>query len=98
MANDLVDGLSPDVVAGFRNEVLELRKMDNLHREIAGRMLGVYSRVLPGLGKTVRDEEAGSFFVIGNDKQLNAWQEYLRTVEGEETVVWRLYPRDFWME
>jgi Zn-dependent M16 (insulinase) family peptidase len=98
MANDLVDGLSPDVVAGFRNEILELRKMDNLHREIAGRMLGVYSRVLPGLGETVRDEEAGSFFVIGNDKQLNAWQEYLRTVEGEETVVWRLYPRDFWME
>lgn len=98
MADDLVDGLSPEVVAGFRKAVLDLRSTPGLHEELVKRMLPVYARVLPGLGGSVKNVPEGSFFVIGNDKQLAAWEQYLRTVEGPETKVWRLYPRDFWME
>ncbi len=98
MADDLVDGLTPEVVAGFRRAIVELRSVPDLHEQLAKRMKPVYARTLPGLGKSVKDVEEASFFVIGNEKQLAAWEAYLRTVEGPETKVWRLYPRDFWME
>jgi hypothetical protein len=35
--------------------------------------------------------------VIGPEKQLLAWEEYLRAVEGAGAKLHRLYPRDFWM-
>jgi hypothetical protein len=38
------------------------------------------------------------YFVIGPEKQFAAWEEYLRSVEGPETRLHRLYPRDFWMQ
>jgi len=98
MADDLVDGLTPETVAGFRQAILELRKMPDLHDQLVARMKPVYARVLPGLGASVRNVRNGNFFVIGNEKQLTAWEAYLKTVEGPDTRVWRLYPRDFWME
>jgi Zn-dependent M16 (insulinase) family peptidase len=98
MADDLVDGLTPDVVAGFRKAILDLRYMPDLHEQLTERMKPVYATALPGLGGSVRNVKGGSFFVIGNEKQLEAWEQYLKTVEGPDTRVWRLYPRDFWME
>jgi hypothetical protein len=35
-------------------------------------------------------------FAIGPDKQLDAWNEYLRTAAGGARL-YKLYPRDFWM-
>lgn len=98
MAEDLVDGLTPEAIAGFRKAILELRGNPGLHEELTRRMVGVYARVLPGLGGSVRGVEEGSFFVIGNQMQLAAWETYLKKAEGPETTVRRLYPRDFWME
>lgn len=35
--------------------------------------------------------------VIGPDKQLDAWERYLRDTEGNEARLYRFYGRDFWM-
>ena len=53
--------------------------------------------VLPGLGPKVSTVRDGVYFVIGPEKQFAAWEEYLKSIEGADTVVYRLYPRDFWM-
>ncbi len=53
--------------------------------------------VLPGYGVKGRDIAGGSFFSIGAEKQLSAYEEYLKKAEGADTKFYRLYPRDFWM-
>lgn len=98
MANDIEGGWTPETVAGFRRAILAIRKEAGLTDLLFARMLGVYARVLAGLGSSVTKGRDPVFFVIGNDKQLDAWQQYLRSVEGATTRVWKLYPRDYWME
>ena len=40
----------------------------------------------------LRDRIPGSiFYTIGPEKQLGAWEGYLKT------KLWRLYPRDYWI-
>ncbi len=39
----------------------------------------------------------GVFYVIGPEKQLTAYEQYLKTVEGADTRLHRIYPRDYWM-
>ncbi len=60
-------------------------------------MEGVYGRVLPGFGPASAAVDGGSFFVIGPETQLRLWEEYLRTAEGPDARLHRLYGRDFWM-
>jgi hypothetical protein len=60
-------------------------------------MIPVYARTLPGMGPNVKDVPGAAYLVIGPEKQLSAYEEYLKKVEGPETRLWRLYPRDFWM-
>ena len=38
-----------------------------------------------------------NFFVIGPEKQMAAYEAYLKSVEGADTQLYRLYPRDFWL-
>ncbi|HVT44652.1 MAG TPA: hypothetical protein VMT00_09700 [Thermoanaerobaculia bacterium] len=97
MAADLVDGVTPDLVRKFRSAILSLRSMPALAGELHERMPRVYGRVLPGMGVPARSVEGASFFVIGPDRQLELYEGYLRTVEGDATRLHRLYPRDFWM-
>jgi hypothetical protein len=97
MARDLADGITPDLVARFRQGILDLRDSADLTGELYSRMAGVYARVLPGMGAPVSGIADGVYFVIGPESQIAAWEAYLRTVEGPETEVFRLYPRDFWM-
>jgi len=97
MAQDLADGITPDVVARFHKALLELRRTPDLAAELARRMPLVYARVMPGLGAPVKDVKDGVYFVIGPEKQLAAWEQYLQSVYGAATRVHRLYPRDFWM-
>jgi hypothetical protein len=56
-----------------------------------------YARVLPGYGVKAKDVAGGVFFVIGPEKQFGLYEDYLKSVEGADTHVYRLYPRDFWM-
>jgi hypothetical protein len=98
MANDLADGVTPEVVARFHKAILELRRTPNLARELHQRLAPFYGRVLPGLDGSVKGVRDGVYFVIGPEKQMAAWERYLKTVEGPEAKVFRLYPRDFWLE
>jgi Zn-dependent M16 (insulinase) family peptidase len=96
-ANDIADGIPPETVRKFRERLLELRRMPNLSDELFKRMGSVYASILPGYSTKARDVPAGVFFVIGPEQQLAAYEQYLKTVEGPETRLFRVYPRDFWI-
>jgi hypothetical protein len=57
-------------------------------------MQPVYSKVLPGFGAI---DPNGTYFVIGPEKQMAAYQDYLKAAVGKTTVLHRIYPRDFWI-
>jgi Zn-dependent M16 (insulinase) family peptidase len=97
MAENLADGLTPEVVSRFRKALLELRKTPGLGKELHERMKKVYGSVLPGLSGKTSAVAGGTYLVVGPEKQLAAWEEYLRTVEGAETKLHRIYGRDFWI-
>jgi Zn-dependent M16 (insulinase) family peptidase len=97
MAADLADGLTPEIVSRFRRAILELRRKPNLADELYKRMEQTYARVLPGYGVKAKEVAGGIFFVIGPEKQFGLYEDYLKSVEGAGTRVYRLYPRDFWM-
>jgi Zn-dependent M16 (insulinase) family peptidase len=98
MAEDLADGLTPEVVSRFHRAILDLRRRPGLAEELFRRMPKVYARVLPGLGAPAKDVPGAVNFVIGPEKQLDAYEQYLKKAEGPETRLFRLYPRDFWID
>ncbi len=95
MADDLVDGLTPEVVSGFRKAVLAQTTRPDLAQQLVRRLPAVYGKVMPGFGKP--STAPATNFVIGPAKQLDAYQDYLRAVVSEQVVLHRLYPRDFWI-
>ncbi|HYJ48176.1 MAG TPA: hypothetical protein VEV81_16305, partial [Pyrinomonadaceae bacterium] len=97
MAADIADGLTSEVVSRFRRAVLELRKNPKLSDELYKRMDEAYARVLPGYGVKAKDVQGGIFFIIGPEKQFSVYEDYLKTVEGADARVYRLYPRDYWI-
>ena len=97
IADDLADGVTPELVRAFRERVLAMRTRDGLGEELFRRMEAVYGKVLVGYGPKAKDVADGVFFVIGPDAQLDAWQEHLRTAEGPDATLYKLYPRDFWV-
>ena len=97
MAADIADGTPPEAVRRFRQALLELRRTPNLSDELFRRMPAVYGRILPGLGGRAADVKGGVFYVIGPEKQLAAYEQYLKTVEGPDTKLFRIYPRDYWV-
>ncbi|HEU4520695.1 MAG TPA: hypothetical protein VFT12_01760 [Thermoanaerobaculia bacterium] len=97
IAADLADGTTPDLVRRFRQSILELRKNPELGNLLFDRKDRVYGRFIPGYNVKASEVANGVFFVIGPDKQLDAWEEYLKETEGSESRLYRLYGRDFWM-
>jgi Zn-dependent M16 (insulinase) family peptidase len=97
MASDIADGTPPDAVRKFRQGLLNLRNMPNLSDELFKRMNTVYARILPGMGVKAGTVEGGVFYVIGPEKQLTAYEQYLKTVEGPDARLYRIYPRDYWI-
>jgi Zn-dependent M16 (insulinase) family peptidase len=98
MAEDLFDGLTPEVVARFHRAILDLRQRPDLAQELFRRMPKVYARVLPGMGTPSGYVPGVVNFVIGPERQLDAYERYLIKVEAPGTRLFRLYPRDFWIE
>jgi Zn-dependent M16 (insulinase) family peptidase len=97
MANDIADGTPPETVRRFREALLALRNSPNLSDELFKRMPEVYGRILPGLGAKAADVKGGVFYVIGPEKQLTAYEQYLKTAEGADARLYRIYPRDYWI-
>jgi hypothetical protein len=54
--------------------------------------------MLPGYGAKSSQVADGVFFTIGPDKQLDAWESYLKETEGSSARLYRIYGRDFWMQ
>jgi Zn-dependent M16 (insulinase) family peptidase len=96
-AGDLADGLTPEVVRRFHQAILDLRKTPDLAGELFRRMNAVYAKVLPGLGAPVGGVANGVYMVIGPEKQLASYEEYLKKADAPDARLWRLYPRDFWL-
>jgi Zn-dependent M16 (insulinase) family peptidase len=97
MANDFADNLMPEDVRRFRRAILALRALPNLSDELYKRMGAVYATVLPGYGVKAREVKGGVFYVIGPEKQLKAYEDYLKRAEGPDTRLYRIHPRDYWM-
>jgi hypothetical protein len=97
MADDLADGLTSETVTRFHQAILDLRKNPDLGNELFRRMDSVYARVLPGWSVKAKDVPGGVFMTIGPEKQLAAYEEYLKQTEGPDARLFRLYPRDFWV-
>lgn len=96
MAENLVDGMTPDKVRAFRQKVLDLRSDAQLFDKIWSRMEQAYGPVLIGYGEPLEESKNGNFFLIGPPQQFESLQNYIKTAE-EESPVYKLYPRDFWM-
>ena len=99
MAADLADGQTPAQVRAFRESILDPAPGPRARRQ-ALRAQGRASTpaLLPGYGGVKGKDVADAvYFTIGPDKQLDAWEAYLKNAEGAETKLVRLYPRDFWM-
>lgn len=91
MAGDLADGIAPEVIEAFRRSILALRNKPDLEHALYSRMDAAASRVLPGYTDTSIPTPGATYFVIGPDKQLAAWEAYLGA------PLHRLFPRDYWV-
>jgi len=95
IAADLADHQPPAEVRRFRESILALRNDPNLGNILFDRKDAVYGRFLPGYNVKAADVPDGEYFVIGPDKQLDAWEQYVKSADG--AALFRLYGRDFWM-
>jgi len=99
MAEDLADKLTPDVVRRFRGGIMALRKDPNLYDKLYKLMVDTYGEVLPGYGPSCKESAEkynAIYFVIGPEKQLSTYETYVKSVEGDVTLL-RIYPRDYWL-
>ena len=98
IAADLADGQPPEQVRALPRGDPRPAQRPEARRQ-ALRAQGPRPRPHRCRATTPRGSTAadGSFFVIGPDKQLDAWERYLREVEGPGARLQRLYGRDFWM-
>ena len=97
VATSLADGVTPEKVRRFRQALLDLRKQPALMKEIYQRVDAVYGSVFPGYGPATQLPEGANYFVIGPEKQLSLYEDYLKSAVGAGERLHRLYPRDFWI-
>jgi hypothetical protein len=95
MAADIADGLTAEVVSRFHRAVLSVGASPDIARELFSRIDRIYGPVLPGYGGAT-DQRERVPFVIGPEKQLRSYENYLKSAEGATTELNRLYPRDYW--
>lgn len=97
IADDLVDGKSPDVVRKFRRSILQLRKTPDFERNLFDRMIPEYARVIPGLTPDSAQDKDGIYMVIGDRNQLKQYEDYLKAIKSKNTKLYVLYARDYWI-
>jgi hypothetical protein len=97
MASSLADGITPEKVRRFRESLLALRKQPELMAEIYRRVDDVYGSVFPGYSGSRVAVDGATYFVIGPEKQLALYEEYLKSNVGTGVRLHRVYARDFWV-
>lgn len=97
IAADITDGVTPSLVSSFRKAILRLRAMPGVMNEVYKQKDAVYEKILPGYGSKMKDVHGGVYYVIGPDKQMDAYEAYLQAKEGMDAKLYRIYPRDYWM-
>lgn len=97
IAADLADNQPPEQVRAFRESILTLRKDANLGGTLFDRKDRVYAQFFPGYEAGTPIAPGSTYFAIGPDKQLDAWDAYLKQTVGPDAKPYRLYARDFWM-
>jgi len=100
IAADMADGQPPQQVQRFRQAMLDLRRDPRLVDKLFERKDRVHASMLPGYAPQGLDTAAGSFMVIGPERQLSAWEQYLQAAPApgaQTSAMQRLYARDFWM-
>jgi len=97
IAEALVDNEPPELISRFRQAILAMRKRPALAADLRQRMLPQYGRVVPGLGVKGADVADAVYMVIGDEKQMKLYEDYLKSVEGPDTTLHRVYGRDFWL-
>ena len=96
MAANLTDGVTPEKVRTFREEILKMKSDGDLYQKIKARMEAAYGPVLIGYGRPVSESKDGNFFLIGPEPQFKSLEKLIEMAESKQTVH-RLYPRDFWL-
>jgi len=95
-ASFLADGITDNLVTGFRRRMLELREKPNLYDLLRARMKEAYGPVVIGYGGNLGAYPDGRYFIVGPEDQFGRLEDYIASVESLQTI-YRLYPRDFWM-
>jgi Zn-dependent M16 (insulinase) family peptidase len=95
MADDLADGITPEVVKRFRQAILQLRKEPDLAAELFKRVDQVYGPIVPGFGVKAKEVSGAVYYLIGNEKQFQSLDGDVQNREDEH--VYKLYPRDYWL-
>ena len=96
MAEDYVDGFTPEKVKAFRESVLKAREDKYLLNKLTERLDDTYGPVLVGFGKPLSESCDGVFFLVGPEPQFYAMEKHIEVVESKQPV-YRLYPRDYWL-
>jgi hypothetical protein len=96
-ADDLVDGDAPERVSAFRRALLALKDRPDEWKAIKVRFRESVGRVLPGLGRRLRESEEPVFLTIAPAPMLEQWERYLQDQDGKDERLFRIYGRDFWM-
>ena len=95
IADDLADGITPDVVRRFRLAILELRKDHALAAKLFKRVDKAYGSIVPGYGPRAKQVPRAIYYLIGNDKQFKSLDADVRAREHEH--VYKLFSRDYWL-
>ena len=97
MSDDLADGLTPEKVRKFREAILALGQKKGIADELYAEIIPQFGKIVPGLGTKLKDVPGGRYLAIGDDKQLSVYEDFLKSTEGPDTKLYRLYGRDFWV-
>ncbi|MFC2173783.1 hypothetical protein ACFLU6_14320, partial [Acidobacteriota bacterium] len=96
IAADLADGITPEAIGAFRQNILKLKNKEDLDKLLNERRDDVYGRILIGLGGKTTTHEGGQYLIIAPEFQFEKLEKYIELTEGAQTV-YRIYPRDFWI-
>ncbi len=97
MFENLVDGITPELVRRFRERLLEIRKEADLLDKVKAHLLSENGKVIPGLGVKGKDVKDAVYMSIGDSKQLDQLEDYLKELEDPDCKISRLWARDFWI-